>query len=94
MGGSKIAAQFLVKVLAKSWRRGITVNSILPIAIEGVGIFAEGVPEQFRSFISSFRPMTGMGQLSDVANAAECFASELSEFVSGQHLLVSCGAFA
>ncbi|WP_350314079.1 SDR family NAD(P)-dependent oxidoreductase [Mesorhizobium opportunistum] len=37
-GGSKIAAQFLVQVLAKEiGHRGVAVNSILPTAIEGRG---------------------------------------------------------
>jgi NAD(P)-dependent dehydrogenase (short-subunit alcohol dehydrogenase family) len=33
-----------------------------------------------------------MGTMSDVANAAEYLASDLSAFVSGQHLMVSGGA--
>jgi 3-oxoacyl-[acyl-carrier protein] reductase len=33
-----------------------------------------------------------MGSLKDVADAAEYFASDLSSFVSGQHLLLSGGA--
>ena len=38
-GGSKIAPQFLVEVLAKEiGHRGVAVNSILPTAIEGAGI--------------------------------------------------------
>ena len=41
--GSKIAAQLLVEVLAKEiGTRGVTVNSILPTAIEGAGVFSEG----------------------------------------------------
>jgi len=32
-----------------------------------------------------------MGTLDDIANAAEYLASDLSAFVSGQHLLVSGG---
>jgi 3-oxoacyl-[acyl-carrier protein] reductase len=33
-----------------------------------------------------------MGTLEDVANAAEYLASDLADFVSGQHLLLSGGA--
>jgi 3-oxoacyl-[acyl-carrier protein] reductase len=33
-----------------------------------------------------------MEALDDVANAAECLASDLAGFVSGQHLLLSGGA--
>jgi 3-oxoacyl-[acyl-carrier protein] reductase len=92
-GGSKIAPQFVVEVLAKEiGARGVTVNSILPTAIEGAGVFADQVKPEFREFIKSFRPMRRMGTLEDVADAAEYFASDLSRFVSGQHLLISGGA--
>jgi len=92
-GGSKIAPQFVVQVLAKELgARGIAVNSILPTAISGAGIFTEKVQPEFMEFIKSFRPMPRMGTVDDVANAAEYLASELSAFVSGQHLLVSGGA--
>jgi 3-oxoacyl-[acyl-carrier protein] reductase len=44
-GGSKIAEQFIVEVLAKEvGGRGVTVNTILPTAIEGAGVFTGGVP--------------------------------------------------
>jgi 3-oxoacyl-[acyl-carrier protein] reductase len=33
-----------------------------------------------------------MGSVNDVADAAEYFASDLSSFVGGQHLLLSGGA--
>jgi 3-oxoacyl-[acyl-carrier protein] reductase len=36
--------------------------------------------------------MQRMGTLEDVANEAEYLASDLSAFVSGQHLLISGGA--
>jgi 3-oxoacyl-[acyl-carrier protein] reductase len=40
-GGSKIAAQFLVEVLAKEiGTRGVTVNSIVPTATEGAGVIS------------------------------------------------------
>ncbi|MDR3482892.1 MAG: SDR family oxidoreductase [Burkholderiaceae bacterium] len=92
-GGSKIAPQFLVEVLAKEiGARGIAVNSILPTAIEGAGVFSDEVKPEFLDFIRSFRPMQRMGTVEDVANAAEYLAGELSGFISGQHLLVSGGA--
>jgi 3-oxoacyl-[acyl-carrier protein] reductase len=91
-GGSKIAAQFLVEVLAKEiGHRGVAVNSILPTAIEGAGIFTDGVRPDVRDFVKSFRPMQRMGRLDDIANAAEYLAGDLSAFLSGQHLLVSGG---
>ena len=92
-GGSKIAPQFVVQVLAKELgARGIAVNSILPTAIVGAGIFSDEVKPAFLEFIRSFRPMQRMGTVDDVANAAEYLASDLAGFVSGQHLLVTGGA--
>jgi 3-oxoacyl-[acyl-carrier protein] reductase len=71
-GGSKIAGQFLVQVLAKEvGGRGVTVNSILPTAIEGAGVFTGGVPDEVMQFVRSFRPIQRMGTANDVANAAE-----------------------
>jgi 3-oxoacyl-[acyl-carrier protein] reductase len=37
-------------------------------------------------------PMGRMGDVYDVANLADFFASDLASFVSGQHLLVNGGA--
>jgi 3-oxoacyl-[acyl-carrier protein] reductase len=37
-------------------------------------------------------PMGRLAEVEDVANAAEFFASDLSSFVNGQHLLVNGGA--
>ncbi|HEV2986150.1 MAG TPA: SDR family oxidoreductase [Vicinamibacterales bacterium] len=92
-GGSKIAAQYFVEVLAKELGpRGVTVNSILPTATEGAGIFGQGVDASYRDAVKSYRPMARMGSVRDVADAAEYFASDLSSFVSGQHLLLSGGA--
>jgi len=36
--------------------------------------------------------MGRLAEVEDVANAAEFFASDLSSFISGQHLLVNGGA--
>ena len=92
-GASKTAPQYLVETLAKELGpRGVAVNSILPTAIEGAGIFTSEVSTDFRNFIKTFRPMQRMGTLEDVANAAEYLASDLAGFVSGQHLLVTGGA--
>jgi len=92
-GGSKMAPRFLVEVLAKEiGHRGVAVNSIIPTAIEGAGVFADGVDPVFLEFVRAFRPMERMGTMEDVANAAEYLACDLSAFVSGQHLLLSGGA--
>jgi 3-oxoacyl-[acyl-carrier protein] reductase len=92
-GGSKLAPQFLVEVLAKEiGGRGITVNSILPTATEGAGVSTSEVRPQARDFIKNYNPMQRMATLEDVANAAEYLAGDLSAYVSGQHLLLSGGA--
>jgi 3-oxoacyl-[acyl-carrier protein] reductase len=70
----------------------VTVNSILPTAIEGAGAHAGGAQERVREYVRSTRPIARMGTLDDVANAAEYLASDLASFVSGQHLLLSGGA--
>jgi 3-oxoacyl-[acyl-carrier protein] reductase len=92
-GGSKVAPQFLVEVLAKEiGGRGVTVNSILPTATEGAGVSAKEVRPQVREYIKNNNPMQRMATLEDVANAAEYLAGELAAYVSGQHLLLSGGA--
>ncbi|WP_291906867.1 SDR family oxidoreductase [Chitinophaga sp. CB10] len=93
-GGSKTTPRYLVDVLAKEiGHRGVTVNSIIPFAVDHSGIFAEegSYPELRQSLISSC-PMGRLAEVEDVANIAEFFASELSSFVNGQHLLVNGGA--
>ena len=92
-GGSKLAPQFLVEVLAKEiGARGVTVNSILPTATEGAGVSTDEVRPQVREFIKSYNPMQRMATVDDVADAAEYLAGDLSSYVSGQHLLLSGGA--
>jgi 3-oxoacyl-[acyl-carrier protein] reductase len=91
-GGSKIAPQFLVEVLAKEiGHRGVTVIPSYPrqLKVRASMVMASA---EFRNFIKSFRPMQRMGTPSDVANVAEYLAGDLAAFVSGQHLLVTGGA--
>ncbi|NIK57120.1 SDR family NAD(P)-dependent oxidoreductase [Kribbella shirazensis] len=94
-GSSKMAARYAVEVLAlEVGARGVTVNSIIPTAIEGAGVFTE-VPEDhpLRALLKSGRPLEGrFGTVDDVADAAEYFAGPLARWISGQHLLVSGGA--
>jgi hypothetical protein len=46
--------------MAKQVRhRGGAVNSILPTAIEGAGVFTEGAQAEFRDFINPFLYATG-----------------------------------
>jgi len=93
-GGSKATPRYLVDVLSKEiGHRGITVNSIIPFAVDHSGIFSEAdsYPELRKQLIESC-PMGRLASVEDVANIAEFFASDLSSFVSGQHLLVNGGA--
>lgn len=89
-GGSKTPGNYLVKVLAREiGHRGITVNAIVPFAVEGTGMFEVDQPS--RQMLIDMNPFKRMAQPKDVANVAEFFASDLSSFVSG-HLLVVTGA--
>ncbi|WP_026714930.1 SDR family oxidoreductase [Flavobacterium daejeonense] len=93
-GGSKTTPRYMVDVLSKEiGHRGVTVNSIIPFAVDHSGIFVdhEAYPELRKSLIDSC-PMGRLAEVEDVANIAEFFASDLSSFVNGQHLLVNGGA--
>jgi 3-oxoacyl-[acyl-carrier protein] reductase len=93
-GGSKITPRYLVDILAKEiGHKGVTVNSIIPFAVDHSGIFAEAdsYPALRKQLLDSC-PMGRLAEVEDVANAAEFFASEMSSFVSGQHLLVNGAA--
>ncbi len=89
--GSKTAPKYLVEVLAKEIGRGVTVNSIIPYAVDNAGIFTNQ-DEPSRKWLIEANPMKRLAEVEDVANVAEFFASELSSFVNGQHLLVNGGA--
>jgi 3-oxoacyl-[acyl-carrier protein] reductase len=93
-GGSKMAPRYWVEVLAKEiGHRGVTVNSILPTAIDGAGVFTNpNENDSLRKQIIASGVMGRMGTVNDVADAAEYFVGHLSSFVSGQHLLVTGGA--
>lgn len=93
-GGSKTTPRYLVDILSKEiGHRGVTVNSIIPFAVDHSGIFAEaGSHSELRKQLLDSCPMGRLAEVEDVANIAEFFASDLSSFVSGQHLLVNGGA--
>lgn len=93
-GGSKTTPRYLVDILSKEiGYRGVTVNSIIPFAVDHAGIFADPAahPDLRKQLLDSC-PMGRLAEVGDVANIAEFFASGLSSFVSGQHLLVNGGA--
>ena len=94
-GSSKTAPRYAVQVLAHELAdRGVTVNTILPTAIDGAGVFTEPDPNHpVRQFVAQpGRIGRRMGTVDDVADAAEYLASDLAAWVSGQSLLVSGGA--
>lgn len=93
-GGSKMAPRYVVDVLSKEiGHRGVTVNTIIPFAVDHAGIFEDpaSYPDLRKQLLDSC-PMHRLAEVEDVANVAEFFASDLSSFVSGQHLLVNGGA--
>jgi 3-oxoacyl-[acyl-carrier protein] reductase len=93
-GGSKTTPRYLVDVLSKEiGYKGIRVNAIIPFAVDHSGIFAkaDSYPGLRKQLLDSC-PMGRLAEVEDVANAAEFFASDLSSFVNGQHLLVNGGA--
>ena len=93
-GGSKLAPRYVVDVLSKEiGHRGVTVNTIIPFAVDRAGIFEDPAshPELRKQLLDSC-PLHRLAEVEDVANVAEFFASDLSSFVSGQHLLVNGGA--
>ena len=59
---------------------------------ETTSIYGDGVKQEFREFIKSFRPLQRMGTPDDVANVAEYLAGNLAAFVSGQPLPIAGGA--
>lgn len=95
-GSSKSAPRYLVRVLAlELGARGITVNGVIPTAIDGAGVFTKaGDQPALRAFVKKQVPMGRMGTAEDVADVAEFFAGDLSSFVSGQNLCITGGAIA
>ena len=93
-GGSKTTPKYLVEILAQEiGHRGVTVNSIIPGPVENTGVFVEMSKEDpFYKELIAGSPMGRLTTVNDVADIAEFFASDLSSFVSGQHLLVNGGS--
>jgi 3-oxoacyl-[acyl-carrier protein] reductase len=94
-GSSKNAVRYAVRVLAlEVGRRGVTVNTILPTAIQGAGIFTDVTPDDpFLRENAGTRPIGArMGLPGDVADAAEYLAGDLAKWVSGHELYITGGA--
>jgi 3-oxoacyl-[acyl-carrier protein] reductase len=94
-GSSKTAALYVVQILAQEIAdRGVTVNSILPTAIEAAGVFTDFDPDHpIRQYVAGMnRVGRRMGTVDDVADAAEYLASDLAAWVSGQSLIITGGS--
>ncbi|MBB2903208.1 3-oxoacyl-[acyl-carrier protein] reductase [Kineococcus radiotolerans] len=92
---SKVFAQQLVRVLAMELgARDVKVNTILPTATAGAGVFTDVVEgDEFHRVNAKIRPLGGRGGTpEDAADAAEYLASPLARWVSGQSLLIAGGA--
>ncbi|WP_036968814.1 SDR family oxidoreductase [Promicromonospora kroppenstedtii] len=92
---SKTAAANLVRILAlELGPRDITVNTILPTATAGAGVFTDVVEgDEFHQMNAQLRPIGGRGGTpEDTADAAEYLAGNLAGWVSGQALVVTGGA--
>jgi 3-oxoacyl-[acyl-carrier protein] reductase len=92
---SKVAAESVVRILAMEvGERGITVNSILPTATIGAGVFTALAEHDEHDVAGQLvRPLGGRtGHPEDTADAAEYLAGPLSAWVSGQALVVAGGA--
>jgi 3-oxoacyl-[acyl-carrier protein] reductase len=94
-GSSKNAARYAAAVLAlEVGRRGVTVNTILPTAIQGAGVFTHVTPDDpFLKENAGMRPIGArMGLPADVADAAEYLAGDLATWMSGHELHITGGA--
>ncbi|GAB7036946.1 MULTISPECIES: glucose 1-dehydrogenase [Catenuloplanes] len=91
---SKAAALKLVEIMAlELGPRDITVNTVLPSAITGAGVFTDVTVGDTFHQMNETRPLGGRpGTVADVADAAEYFAGDLAAWVSGQTLVVAGGA--
>lgn len=92
---SKTAAANLVRILAlELGPRNITVNTIVPTATTGAGVFTDVTEgDEFHQHNAQMRPIGGRaGTPEDTADAAEYLAGDLAGWVSGQSLPVTGGA--
>ncbi|MEU7144164.1 SDR family oxidoreductase [Nocardia sp. NPDC046473] len=93
-GTSKVAPTYLVQVLAKELGpRGVTVNSLIPGAIDDAGIF-DGVPDDdpYKTDLRESVPLGRLATTTDVADVAELLADPKAAFVTGQHILMNGGS--
>ncbi|MDP8247101.1 MAG: 3-oxoacyl-[acyl-carrier-protein] reductase [Candidatus Tritonobacter lacicola] len=87
---SKAGLIGLTKSVAKELAsRGVTVNAIAPgfIATQ----MTESLPDEVKNKMLGFIPVGSFGAPSDVANAALFLASDLSDYITGQVIVVDGG---
>jgi 3-oxoacyl-[acyl-carrier protein] reductase len=92
---SKAGAEHVVRILAMEMGpRNVTVNTILPTATAGAGVFTDVVAgDEFHQSMERTRPLGGRGgRPDDTADAAEYLVGPLAGWVSGQTLVVAGGA--
>ncbi|MFG1798270.1 SDR family NAD(P)-dependent oxidoreductase [Nocardia sp. NPDC049149] len=93
-GTSKVAPTYLVQVLAKELGpRGVTVNSLIPGAIDDAGIF-DGAPDNdpYKTDLRESVPLGRLATTTDVADVAELLADPKAAFVTGQNILMNGGS--
>jgi 3-oxoacyl-[acyl-carrier protein] reductase len=90
---TKGAVDAITRTLAKELGpRKIRVNSINPGMVITDGVLAAGFDQsEFRKTLESQTPLGRVGQTEDIAPAAVFFASEDSEWISGETLLIAGG---
>lgn len=84
-GASKAGLLQLTRYLATALAPHVRVNSISP------GGIARGQPETFMKRYEGRTPLGRMASEADMKGALAYFASDLSTYVTGQHLLVDGG---
>lgn len=92
-GGSKIATNYLVRVLALELApRGITVNTVVPGPIDGAGIFTDpNVNVEYRADLVRQIPLGRLGTTQDVAGVTNFLAGDAAGLITGQQILVDGG---
>ena len=89
---TKAAVDAVTRSLAKELAsRKIRVNSINPGMIETEGLHASGIYQSSSEGMASATPLGRIGQPSDIAPAVVYFASDDSEWVTGETLYITGG---
>lgn len=89
---SKTGLEGLTRDINREYlRKGIRANTVLPAAIE-TDMFKERYPHpEDRKKAAEEHPLGRLGTPEDIANVVLFLASDLSEYICGQHILVDGG---